>query len=51
MIGISHIPHCYGYLVVMATKIYLNNSFVLSPIEFIFDMGFPRMISISHIIW
>ena len=38
MIGISHIPHCYSYLVAMVTKRYLNNSLVLSPIEFIFDM-------------
>ena len=38
MIGIRNIPHCYGYLVAMVTKRYLNNSFVLSPTEFIFDM-------------
>ena len=31
MIGISHIPYCYGYLVVMITKRYLNNSIVLNP--------------------
>ena len=47
MIGISHISHCYSYLVAMATKRYLNNSFVVSPIEFIFDMGIFR--TISHI--
>ena len=35
MIGISHMPYCYGYLVAMVTKRTLNNSFVLSPIEFI----------------
>ena len=49
MTGISHIPHCYGYLVAMITKRYLNNSFVLSPIEFIFERRFLRTISISHI--
>ena len=42
MIGISHIPHCYGYLVAMVTNRYLNNHFVLSPIEFIFDMEVPK---------
>ena len=43
MIGIILIPHCYGYLVVMATKRYLNNSFVLlSSIQFIFDMEVPK---------
>ena len=31
-------PYCYGYLVAMVTKIYLNNSFVLRTIGFIFDM-------------
>ena len=29
MIGISHIPYCYGYLAAMVTKRYINNSFVL----------------------
>ena len=38
MIGISHIPYRYGYLVAMVIKRYLKNSFVLSPIGFIFDM-------------
>ena len=37
-----HQPHCYGYLVAMVTKRYLNNTFVLSPIEFVFDMDFPK---------
>ena len=42
MIGISHIPRCYGYLVTMLTERYLNNSFILRPIiEFIFDMEVP----------
>ena len=42
MVSINCIPHCYGYLVVMVTKRYLNNSFVSSPIEFIFDMKVPK---------
>ena len=42
MIGISHMSHCYGYLVSMAKKRYLNNSFVLSPIEFIFVIEVPK---------
>ena len=37
-----HVPHCYGYLVDMVTKRYLNNSIVFSPIEFIFDMEVPN---------
>ena len=41
MIGISRIPYRYGYLVVMLTKGDFNNSFVLSPIGFIFDMEVP----------
>ena len=41
MINISHIPHCYGQLVAMVSKRYLNISFVLSSIEFIFDMEVP----------
>ena len=41
MIGISHIPYRYGYLVAMTTKRYLNNSFLLSPIGSIFDMEVP----------
>ena len=50
MIGISHIPYCYCYLVAMVTKRYLNNSFVLSSTGFIFDIWrFLRMISTSHI--
>ena len=42
MIGISHISQCYGYLVALVTKRYIDNSFVLSPIEFIFDMEVPK---------
>ena len=42
MIGISQIHHCYGHLVAMVTKIYLNNSFVLSPFEFICNMEVPK---------
>ena len=41
MIGISHIAYFYGYLVVMASNRYLSNSFILSPIGFIFDMEVP----------
>ena len=41
MTGISHIPYCYGHLVAMVTPKYLNNSFVLSHIGYIFDMEFP----------
>ena len=41
-IGISQIPHCYGNLVAIVTKRYLNTSFVLSLIEFIFDMEVPK---------
>ena len=37
MIGISHIPYHYDYLVAMVTKRYLNNFFVLSPNGFKFD--------------
>ena len=40
-IGISLIPHCYGNLVAMATKVKPYNVFVLSPIEFIFGMEIP----------
>ena len=42
MIGISHIPHCYGYLVAMVNKRYFNNSFVVSPFEFIYNMEVPQ---------
>ena len=38
MTGTSHILNCYGYLVTMVTKRSSNKSFVLSPIEFIFDV-------------
>ena len=39
MIGINHIPRCYGNLVAMATRVKKTNySFVLSCIEFIFGM-------------
>ena len=37
-----YVPYCYGYLVAMATKIFLNNSFILSPVGFIFDMEVPQ---------
>ena len=40
-IGISLIPHCYGNLVAMATKVNLYNVFVSSPIEFIFGKEIP----------
>ena len=42
MIGISHIPHFYGYLVAMVTETYINNSFALSPIGFKFYMNIPK---------
>ena len=42
MTGISHVPHCYDYLVAMVNKRYLKNSLVLTPIEFIFDMEVPE---------
>ena len=38
MVGISHIPRCYGNSVAMATIMNLNYSFVLSFIEFMFGM-------------
>ena len=38
MIGIIHIRYCYGYLIAMVTKRYLNNSFI----GFIFDMEVPQ---------
>ena len=41
MISISYIPYCYGYLVAMVTKGFLNNTLILSPIGFIFDMEVP----------
>ena len=41
MISMSHLTHCNGNLVAMVTKRYLSNSFVLSPIEFIFGMKVP----------
>ena len=41
MIGSSHIPYCYGHLVVMVPKRYIKNSFVLGSIGFIFDMEVP----------
>ena len=34
MIGISHIPHCYGNLVAMVTKRYLNNVSVNSKPDY-----------------
>ena len=42
LILISKPFNCYGYLVTMVTKRYLYYSFVLSPIEFIFDMEVPE---------
>ena len=41
MICLSHLSHCYGYLVAMVTKRYLSKYFVLSPIEFIFGKEVP----------
>ena len=40
--GIIHIPHCCCYLVAMVIKRYVNNSFVLSPTEFILDKEVPE---------
>ena len=41
MISIGHRPYCYGYLVAIVTKRLLNNSFISSPIGFIFDLEDP----------
>ena len=38
MTGISHMSHCCGNSVAMATRVKINNSFVLSRIEFTFGM-------------
>ena len=41
MIGFSPIPECYDDSGAMATTGNFNNSFVLSRIEFTFDMKIP----------